>query len=458
MIKCLIFDLDGVIFLTERLQLAALNKALLAAKTNLQISEEDDMKYYGTVPSKDKLKILSKLQGLPEEKHQDILDLKKKFITETMDILPLEQFFPSNVKECIEKLSQEYTLYIASNTNYNFISHALMRAGIRGYFTKIFCGSDVKHPKPNPEMYLKVFIDAGVAPSDCLIFEDSISGQEAAVKSGAYVYGVESPKDLNYDKIKQKINAIKPEPIKWCSEKINVVIPMAGEGQRFKDEGFTTPKPIIDVEGLPMVGLVAHKLDINANFIFVVRGEHCEQYNLETILKLMHPTCTIVKTWGKQGGAACSILKAEQFINNNEHLLIVNSDQIWDWNARLFYSQMVKQELDGGIVVFQDEERNPKWSFAKTDKEGYVTEVAEKTPISDLGTAGIYYFKSGSDFVKYAKQMIEKKITVNNEYYTAPVYNELIQDGKKIKTFMIDKMIGLGIPSDLMNYLNRNKQ
>lgn len=457
MIKCLIYDLDGVIFLTGRLQLAALNEALLEAKTNLQISEEEDMRYYGTVPSKDKLKILSKLKGLPEDKHQDILDLKKKFITKTMENIPLEQIFPDNVKECIEKLSKEYTLYIASNSNYNFISHALMRAGIKEYFTKIFCGSDVTHPKPNPEMYLKVFIDAGVAPSDCLIFEDSISGQEAAVKSGAYVYGIESPKDLNYDKIKQKINSIKPQPVKWCSEKINVVIPMAGEGQRFKDEGFTTPKPIIDVEGLPMVGLVAHKLDINANFIFVVKGEHCAQYNLESILRLMYPTCTIVKTWGKQCGAACSILEAEPYINNDQHLLIVNSDQIWDWNARLFYHKMIVEELDGGIVVFKDEDRNPKWSFAKVDENDYVTEVAEKNPISDLGTAGIYYFKYGSDFVKFAKQMIEKKITINSEYYTCPVYNELIEAGKRIKAFPIEKMIGLGVPSDLKLYLNRDK-
>jgi len=457
MIKAIILDLDGTLLNTDHLQLAALNKALFVANTNLQISEEEDMKYYGTVPSKNKLLILSKLHGLSSNKYQEILDLKKKFITETMISIPLEQFCSANIKECVEKLSHEYPLYIASNTNSDFINHALMRVGIKGFFTKILSGNDVKYPKPNPEMYLKIFIEAGVSPSECLIFEDSISGQEAAVKSGAHVYGIENPEDLDYDKIKAKIKSIPELPIKWCSEKINVLIPMAGEGSRFKDAGFITPKPIIDVEGLPMVGLVADKLDIKANFIFIVKGEHCETYNLETILKLMYPNCTIVKTWGKQGGAACSVLEAEEFINNEKHLLIVNSDQIWNWNARLFYYQMIKENLDGGIVTFKDPEKNPKWSFAKINEEGYVTEVAEKKPISNLGTAGIYYYKYGSDFVKYAKQMIAKNIKINNEFYVAPIYNEFILDNKKIKTFTIEKMIGLGTPEDLAIYLDESK-
>ena len=88
-------------------------------------------------------------------------------------------------------------------------------------------------------------------------------------------------------------------------------------------------------------------------------------------------------------------------------------------------------------------------------KDGYVTEVAEKNPISDDATVGFYYWKRGSDFVKYAKQMIEKNIRVNNEFYVCPVFNEAIADGKKIKAFHIDKMWGLGTPEDLEKFLQR---
>jgi dTDP-glucose pyrophosphorylase len=115
---------------------------------------------------------------------------------------------------------------------------------------------------------------------------------------------------------------------------------------------------------------------------------------------------------------------------------------------------MNESNVDGGILVF--ESTHPKWSFAKIDDSGYVTEVAEKNPISNLATVGFYYWKMGSDFVKYAEQMIEKDIRVNEEFYVCPVFNQSIQDNKKIKTFSVEKMWGLGTPEDLEKFL-KNK-
>ena len=85
-----------------------------------------------------------------------------------------------------------------------------------------------------------------------------------------------------------------------------------------------------------------------------------------------------------------------------------------------------------------------------------MTEVAEKNPISDIATAGIYYWKHGRDYVKYAKQMIAKDIRFNNEFYVCPVFNQAIADGKRVKTYDIDKMWGIGTPEDL-NYFLKNK-
>jgi hypothetical protein len=116
---------------------------------------------------------------------------------------------------------------------------------------------------------------------------------------------------------------------------------------------------------------------------------------------------------------------------------------------------MNEQNLDGGIVSFKS--THPKWSYAKTDNNGFVLEVAEKKTISDIATVGIYYWKKGSDFVKYAEQMIDKNIRVNNEFYVCPVYNEAILDGLKFKTFDVPKMWGLGTPEDLDYYLEMNK-
>ncbi len=113
---------------------------------------------------------------------------------------------------------------------------------------------------------------------------------------------------------------------------------------------------------------------------------------------------------------------------------------------------MRADEVDGGITTFHSV--HPKWSFAKVDDYGYVTEVAEKKPISDIATVGVYFWKHGSDYVKYAEQMIEKNVRVNNEFYVCPVFNEAILDGKKIKTFNVNKMMGIGTPEDLEAFLS----
>jgi len=116
---------------------------------------------------------------------------------------------------------------------------------------------------------------------------------------------------------------------------------------------------------------------------------------------------------------------------------------------------MNETEADGGMVTFKA--THPKWSFAKLNSEGLVTEVAEKNPISDTATVGYYYWKNGSDFVKYAEQMIDNNIRVNNEFYVCPVFNEAIKDNKKIRTYNIEKMWGLGTPEDLKYYIENYK-
>ena len=114
---------------------------------------------------------------------------------------------------------------------------------------------------------------------------------------------------------------------------------------------------------------------------------------------------------------------------------------------------MQESDCDGGIVTFKA--THPKWSFAEIDSLGRVTRVAEKDPISDNATVGFYYWKKGSDFVKYARQMIEANFRTNGEFYVCPVFNLAIRDGKKIKAYHIDEMWGLGTPEDLERYLNR---
>jgi len=204
-----------------------------------------------------------------------------------------------------------------------------------------------------------------------------------------------------------------------------------------------------------MIQVVVENLNIDAKHIFIVQKEHYEKYNLKYLLNLISKDCEIVQVDGLTEGAACTTLLAKQFIDNDEPLLYANSDQYLDWDSNEFMYSMEADGVDAGILTFTA--THPKWSFAKVNDDGYVTEVAEKKPISDLATAGIYYWAKGSDYVKYAEQMIANDARVNNEFYVCPVFNEAIADGKKIKTFHFDGMWGIGTPEDLNRYLENHR-
>ena len=247
------------------------------------------------------------------------------------------------------------------------------------------------------------------------------------------------------------------EQTKWEGGDMNVLIPMAGAGSRFEKAGYSFPKPLIDIKGKPMIQTVVDSLNINANYIFLVQKSHYEKYSLQHTLNLIAPNCKIIQVDGMTEGAACTTLLAEELINNNKPLLIANSDQYLDWDSNQFMYSMIADEVDGGILTFPS--KHPKWSYAKLDESGFVSEVAEKKPISEYATVGVYYFKKGSDYVEGAKQMISKNIRTNNEFYVCPVYNQCINNEKKYKVFNITEsnMWGLGTPEDLDFFLKNNE-
>ena len=239
-------------------------------------------------------------------------------------------------------------------------------------------------------------------------------------------------------------------------KKINVVIPMAGLGSRFADAGYSKPKPFIDVDGKPMIVRVLENLNIpNANYILIGRKEHLI-IESELVGQIENEFgATFIGIDKLTEGTACTVLYARKYINNELPLLIANSDQIVDFDVNDFLEDNFNRNLSGSILVFQDRTKNPKWSFAKLDSSGKVTEVKEKDPISDIATVGIYLFSKGSTFLNGTVDMIINNDRVNSEFYTCPVYNYLIQEGLHIGVYKIpiDAMHGIGTPEDLINYL-----
>lgn len=236
---------------------------------------------------------------------------------------------------------------------------------------------------------------------------------------------------------------------------MNILIPMAGSGQRFLDYGYTVPKFLINIFGKPMISHAIKSLGLNGNYIYVVQKKDYDGYNLKKILSSITPNCEIVVVENKTEGAASTTLFAEKLINNETPLIIVNSDQIIEWDLDVF-KHLISTDIDGAIATFKAS--GNKWSYVKINNLGLIDEVAEKKEISNDATAGLYYWSKGLDYVESAKQMIQKNIRVNNEFYVAPVYNEAILKGKKIKPFELIKMYSVGTPEDLKEYIEANNE
>jgi HAD superfamily hydrolase (TIGR01509 family) len=454
--KLVIFDLDGVLLDSRELHYEALNEALKQIDDKFVISREEHLSVYDGLSTTKKLKMLSESKGLPYETHNTVWKDKQESTISLLSELKINHtadYIFSHLKK------RGWKIAVASNSIRESVRVALHSIGVLGMVDYVVSNEDVKHTKPHPEMYWRCMIALNALPENTIIVEDSHIGREGAIKSGGTLYPVKNADDLNGNRFLDYVDKFelknKNINIPWRNEKMNVLIPMAGAGSRFAQAGYTFPKPLIEVNGKPMIQVVVENLNVEAHFIYLVQKEHYEKYNLKQLLNLITPGCDIIQVDGITDGAARTTLLAKQFIDNDEPLLMANSDQFVEWNSNEVLYAFTADEVDGGIVTFKA--THPKWSFAKIGEDGFIDEVAEKNPISDNATVGIYYWKKGSDYVKYAEQMIDKNIRTNGEFYTCPSFNEAIADGKKIRNKSIEKMWGLGTPEDLNYFLENHK-
>jgi len=445
-VKAIIFDLDGVLFDGVNIHFKSFNKALSNVDEKYTISSADEHKFNG-IPTRMKLKKLTEERGLPSECHQRVWEQKQHFFLESISSLGKDTQKIHLMSE-LKKLG--YKIAVASNSIAATVKDVLARKELTEYVDLYLSNDDVTHPKPDPEIYIESVKRLGVTPLECVIIEDSFVGKTAANASGCHVFPVRNPDDVILEHVLNYVTYINNG---GDTKKLNIVIPMAGLGSRFANVGYKLPKPLIDVNGTPMIRVVVENMNINAHYIFIAMKKHVEEYDVENVIKEV--TCgnyTIRTIDELTEGAACTVLKVRDIIDNDKPIMLANSDQYLEWDP---YEFLVKtQGVDGLISVF--EATNRRWSFAKVDDNGRVTEVAEKKVISNLATTGLYYFAKGSQFVRCADSMISKNIRTNGEFYNAPIYNELVEEGGVVKTHMCSKMWGLGVPEDLDYFLQHH--
>jgi HAD superfamily hydrolase (TIGR01509 family) len=447
--KLIIFDLDGVLVDAKIIHYEALNVAL---GKDFEISWLEHLSLFDGLKTMSKLEMLTKLKGLPVTEYGKIWELKQEITKQRLEKLLLDE----KLVDVFKYLKfRSCKIAVCSNSIRQTVELVLERLGLNDYIDFILSNEDVKFSKPHPEMYWRTMAEFGVLPEETLIIEDSPYGLKAAQRSGAHVFRVKGPDEITISNLENSINNTFRKHIdistRWVDKQMNILIPMAGAGSRFSNAGYTFPKPLIDVNGKPMIQFVVENLNIDAHYIYIVQKTHREKYNLDSFLNLLTPNCTILNVDGLTEGAACTALVASDLINNDAPLFFANSDQFVEWDPTEFFYKMNETDADGGIPVF--ESSHPKWSFVRVDEYGLVTEVQEKNPISNLATVGFYYWKRGSDFIEFANQMISKNLRVNNEFYVCPVYNQAIASNRKIRIFKVNKMWGLGTPEDLNHFM-----
>ena len=231
-------------------------------------------------------------------------------------------------------------------------------------------------------------------------------------------------------------------------KKYNLLIPMVGRGQRFRDEGFALPKQLIDVGHQQMIDWSMSCIKTEeCNMIFVIRRDTVDNNQMDEVLRSKFgDDITIVIAETETEGTVSSCLLAEEYIDNDLPLSITTLDMY-------FEPYFDPSEIDGDGTVLTFDANNPTYSYSQLGEDGYVIRTAEKEVISNNAHAGLYHFGKGSDFVRLAKEMIKRNIRVKNEFYVAPLYNLFIEEGKKISILPIDRLWSMGTPDERRHFL-----
>lgn len=222
------------------------------------------------------------------------------------------------------------------------------------------------------------------------------------------------------------------------------IIPMAGRGSRYSSQGYSTPKPLIEVAGKPMVLWALKSLDqaVFSKYVVVALREHEEQFQVSALLKANIQT-PLEFVWlnNVTEGQLCTVLEARHLLLPQEEVLVASSDTLVESDI----GNDIQRTHHHGLISVADLP-GEQWSFARTDAQGNVVEVAEKKKISNHASTGLYYFKKAADLIRFGLEIIDRKETTRGEYYLIPVYQKLINAGLSVGISQARAMWDMGTP------------
>ena len=229
---------------------------------------------------------------------------------------------------------------------------------------------------------------------------------------------------------------------------MQILIPISGHSKFFPEEEYFFPKPLIEISGIPMIELVVNRLRSqfpSSTFIFVIDPSDARSFSLDRTLQILtNNQSIIIEKPGPTSGALCTCLLSVNSLNLSEPLLIVNSDQLIDFDINLAVNTFVDRGASSGVITFKSV--HPRWSYVSSDDQGNVLQACEKRVISRHAIAGCYYFNRASLFIEAAKKVLIKDACVNGQFFISSSLNELIlEDCKVCNSLLILVVIILSI-------------
>lgn len=241
---------------------------------------------------------------------------------------------------------------------------------------------------------------------------------------------------------------------------MHIVIPMSGIGKRFIDAGYKNPKPLIVVDGKPIIEHVCDLFPNEEKFTFICNSKHLEETNMRDVLTGIKPNANIVEIPNHKKGPVYAVSLIEDLINDDEEVIVNYCDFGTYWDYEDFLKHTRDRDADGAIPSYKGFHPHmlgsTNYAFMRDDKQ-WMLEIKEKEPFTDnrmqeYASNGTYYFKKGSFVKKYFKQLMNEDLNLNGEYYVSLIYNLLVRDGLKVSIYEIQHMLQWGTPGDVEEY------
>lgn len=238
---------------------------------------------------------------------------------------------------------------------------------------------------------------------------------------------------------------------------LHIIMPMAGEGSRFRNAGWTTPKPLIELNGKPLFVRAIESVKVDGapmKYSLIVRKEHIDEYGIDKGIREILPEAMIYSVEKTTRGAVETCLIAEAGIADDDAVVVMDCDLEFRSES---YKRIIEEALKdgnatgGALVSFDSDE--PKYSYAELDENGNVVRTAEKEVISNHALCGAYFFASGKEFKEVAHKLLNEPVMLKPEFYVSLLYNYLLAKGDTVKLATMEDYRSYGTPEELKRYL-----